>query len=307
MATYPHQQLELTLRLNDSATKVTRRLRDDLPPHVKGVAEFISQGGIGTGYYLPQHISVNNRLEPVEFINNSWYGLFYNARQKAFFTRESLRIHPDNKFRLGYWEITDAHHPLFKHSHTPEHTASGSGTTDNQPPAEDPTPIQESHESHEDNEFTIAPTFPFETTEDQPPPHQPNNPEEPPNDPFTTNMTNTPPPNGGALGEFLLRSSRETEPVVTHSGTKSDNINFSIDITKPSVTPSIEYSLYSHTSRATESKTGLTDKPKNLKIVLTRHEQIMSGIQTKFFGKNLKQHSKRCGRTGQRCKARMIS
>ena len=89
MATYPHQQLELTLQLNDSATKVTRRLRDDLPPHVKGVAEFVSQGGVGTGYYLPQHISKDNRSEPVEFINNSWYGLFYSAQQKAFFTCES--------------------------------------------------------------------------------------------------------------------------------------------------------------------------------------------------------------------------
>ena len=200
MATYPHQQLELTLRLNDSATKVTRRLRDDLPSHIKGVAEFVSQGGVGTGYYLPQHISKDNRLEPVEFINNSWYGLFYSAQQKAFFTRESLQIHPDNRLGLGYWNINDAHHPAFKHPSTVTQTTAGSSTSDNQPPGEDSeeehTPVQQ---PHDDSEFTIAPTFPFETIESQPPPRQPNNPEDPPNDPLTTNMTNNPPTNGGGL------------------------------------------------------------------------------------------------------------
>ena len=200
MATYPHQQLELTLQLNDSATKVTQRLRDDLPPHVKGVAEFVSQGGVGTGYYLPQHISKDNRSEPVEFINNSWYGLFYSAAQKAFFTRESLQIHPDNRLGLGYWHITDAHHPAFKHPSTLTQTTSGSSTSDNQPPAEDSeeehTPTQQ---PHDDSEFTIAPTFPFKTTEQRPPPRQPNNPEDPPDDPLTTNMTNNPPSNGGGL------------------------------------------------------------------------------------------------------------
>ena len=72
--------------------------------------------------------------------------------------------------------------------------------SDNQPTAEyseeQPTPTQQ---SYDDSEFTIAPTFPLETIERQPPPHQPNNPEEPPNDPLTTNMTNNPPPNGGGL------------------------------------------------------------------------------------------------------------
>ena len=200
MATYPHQQLELTLRLSDSAIKVTRRLRDDLPKHIKGVAEFISQGSVGTGYYLPQHISTENKHEPIGFINNLWYGLFYNAGQRAFFTRESLQIHSDNTLRLGYWKITDAHHPGFVHPSTL--TASGSGTSDNQPPMEmgpseeEFTPTQQFQEG---DKFTIAPTFPIETDNEQPPPHQPNNPDEPPNKPLTNNMTNNPLPNGGGL------------------------------------------------------------------------------------------------------------
>ena len=308
MATYPHQQLELTLRLNDSATKVTRRLRDDLPSHVKGVAEFVSQGGVGTGYYLPQHISKENRSEPVEFINNSWYGLFYSAQQKAFFTRESLQIHPDNRLGLGYWSITDAHHPEFKHSSTTTQTASGSSPSDNQPPAEDSeeehTPVQQ---AHDDSEFTIAPTFPFETTESRPPPRQPNNPEDPPNDPLTTNMTNNPPANGGGL--------RGTPPTVfTGDRARSDAfwnevrryklLNRHNEAISNPFNQVLTVLSYIKGDRVEDWVDGQAQK---LEDILTHHGPITSAMEMKSFGENLKPPLNRHGRMEQRCRVCMTS
>ena len=107
MATYKYQVLNLDLLPNDTYTRVPlRRNKDDLPAHIRGIAEFHRLGGITTGYYLPQHLSVTNELEPLEFINNSWFGLVFHPKEKGYFTCSGLQIFADNKFRtqiLAYY------------------------------------------------------------------------------------------------------------------------------------------------------------------------------------------------------------
>ena len=66
MAKYKYQILSLDLLPNDAYTRISsRRTKDDLPAHVRGIAKFHRLGGIATGYYLPQHISVNKNLNPL--------------------------------------------------------------------------------------------------------------------------------------------------------------------------------------------------------------------------------------------------
>ena len=160
MATYKYQILKLDLLPNDTYTRVPScRTKDDLPAHVRGIAKFYRLGGIRTSYYLPQHLSTNNELEPLEFINNSWFGLVFNPQQKGYFTRSSLQIFADNKLGLGYWRITDPQHPDFKPVETPiasssgYHAPSGSDSEDEQTPTNNPT---------ESPHFELTPTFPIE-------------------------------------------------------------------------------------------------------------------------------------------------
>ena len=62
VATYKYQILTLKLLPNNMFTLVTHQTKDDLPAHIQGVAEFHHIGGIGTGYYLPQHLTTTNAL-----------------------------------------------------------------------------------------------------------------------------------------------------------------------------------------------------------------------------------------------------
>ena len=203
MATYKYQKLKLDLLPNDTYTRLpNRRTKDNLPAHVRGIAKFHRLGGIGTGYYLPQHVSVNNELEPLEFVNNSWFGLVFIHQQKGYFTCSSLQIFADNKLELGYWRTTDPQHPDFKPVETPIASSSGycapsgSDSEDKQTPTNHPA---------ESPLFELAPTFPIEhsiqvteTQDDQPPEENPNNPENPPDEPITHNMAGNG-GNGGAL------------------------------------------------------------------------------------------------------------
>ena len=171
-----------------------------IPPPRRALAE----GPPSLNNYLPQHISVNNELEPLEFINNSWFGLVFHPKEKGYFTRTSLQIFADNKLGLGYWRITDPQHPDFKPAETPIASSSrycapsGSDSEDEQ----EQTPTNHPAESPL---FELAPTFPIKhniqtskTQDDQPPEGNPNNPEDPPNDPTTNNMAGNG-GNGGAL------------------------------------------------------------------------------------------------------------
>jgi hypothetical protein len=97
---------------NEDHVPAPCRTRDDLPTHVKGSAEWHQRGIHRRGYYIPQHLSPSNILDPVEFINNSWYGLY--PIRHVLHTRAGLTIHPNNIFQLGYWNITDPLHPEYQ-------------------------------------------------------------------------------------------------------------------------------------------------------------------------------------------------
>ena len=101
---------EITVVFNgDLPLSITKRKRDDLPAHVKGTAEWHSRGPSGAGYYIPQHHSPSNSLEPIEFINNRWFGL--SVRNRQHFTQANLAIDISNIFSLGYWNTSDPQHP----------------------------------------------------------------------------------------------------------------------------------------------------------------------------------------------------
>ena len=78
--------INLELPENQTPIPVTRRLRDDLPAHVKGDIQWINNNTRSqrhspqTGYYLASDRSPSHNPEPVELINNEWYGLTYVTR-----------------------------------------------------------------------------------------------------------------------------------------------------------------------------------------------------------------------------------
>jgi hypothetical protein len=110
--------LTLTFPSEDRLIPVQRRLVDDLPAHVKGSAQWLTQPGKAPGYYAT---SESNKLEPVEFINNEWYHLAYI--QRAFGTRTGLVLERGH-WELGYWHLTDPQHPDYAN---PSRTASRTG------------------------------------------------------------------------------------------------------------------------------------------------------------------------------------
>jgi hypothetical protein len=105
--------LSLNLHPDNLLTPVQVHEHDDLPAHVKGTAVW-SPNRNQNGYFVPQHHSPNNSLDPVEFINNAWHGLTYVATQRTFCTRTSLILPRENIFGLGYWRITDPQHPEYQ-------------------------------------------------------------------------------------------------------------------------------------------------------------------------------------------------
>jgi hypothetical protein len=102
----------------DRFTPIQRRLVDDLPAHVKGPAQWLTQPGRAPGYYAT---SDSNKLEPVEFINNEWYLLAYS--RNTFGTRTGLILERGH-WDLGYWHLTDPQHPDYAN---PACTASRTG------------------------------------------------------------------------------------------------------------------------------------------------------------------------------------
>jgi hypothetical protein len=112
--------LQIAFAPNNQATPVTCRTHDDLPAHVKGTVEWNRPN---RGYYIPQHLTSNNALEPVEFINDRWYELRYDASARTFYTQENLVLPVQNIFGVGFWNVTDPQHPEYQPpSRTPSRT-----------------------------------------------------------------------------------------------------------------------------------------------------------------------------------------
>ena len=93
-----------------------RRSSDDLPIHVKGIVRWYPDAEPQAGYYVPKKYSPSGDFEPLEFINNQWFGLFGHSETSTthLCTRASAAIPIVNRLGVGYWDITDPQHPDFK-------------------------------------------------------------------------------------------------------------------------------------------------------------------------------------------------
>ena len=95
-----------------------RRSSDDLPVHVKGIIRWYPDAQPQAGYYIPKKYSPSGEFEPLEFINNWWFGLFRHPETSTthLCTRASAAIPIENRLSIGYWDITDPEHPDYTHS-----------------------------------------------------------------------------------------------------------------------------------------------------------------------------------------------
>ena len=93
----------------------SRRSSDDLPVHVKGIVRWYPNAQPHAGYYVPKKYSPSGDFEPLEFINNQWFGLFGHPETSTthLCTRASAAIPIINHLSIGYWDITDPKHPDF--------------------------------------------------------------------------------------------------------------------------------------------------------------------------------------------------
>ena len=92
-----------------------RRSSDDLPVHVKGIIRWYPDAQPQARYYVPKKYSPSGDFEPLEFINNQWFGLFRHPETSTthLCTRASAAIPIINRLDIGYWDITDPEHPDF--------------------------------------------------------------------------------------------------------------------------------------------------------------------------------------------------
>ena len=92
-----------------------RRSSDDLPVHVKGIVRWYPDAQPQARYYVPKKYSPSGDFEPLEFINNQWFGLFGHPETSTthLCTRASAAIPIINHLGIGYWDITDPEHPDF--------------------------------------------------------------------------------------------------------------------------------------------------------------------------------------------------
>ena len=90
-------------------------MSDDLPVHVKGIIRWYPDVQPQARYYVPKKYSPSGDFEPLEFINNQWFGLFGHPETSTthLCTRASAAIPIINHLGIGYWDITDPEHPDF--------------------------------------------------------------------------------------------------------------------------------------------------------------------------------------------------
>ena len=89
-----------------------RRTSDDLLSHIKGIVQWYPDAEPVAGYYIPRKYSPSREYEPVEFINNQWYGLFkHKISTTHLCTCANAAIPISNCLGIGYWDITEPQHP----------------------------------------------------------------------------------------------------------------------------------------------------------------------------------------------------
>ena len=118
------------------------------------------------GYYVPNKYSPSRDFEPLEFINNQWFGLFGHSETSTthLCTRASAAIPIVNRLGIGYWDITDPQHPDFKPDTTepinvdpPENTPSTSVMVNIEPP-QSHSPAPQTHYNTPTPGLTITST-----------------------------------------------------------------------------------------------------------------------------------------------------
>ena len=104
--------LSVTLEPMDGFTVINRHTSDDLPPHIKGTAFWITHETWPSRYYYTEP---NQQPAPVELINNTWHLLHWSSTICQFGTHELYCITPlQNSFGLGYWHQSEPSHPLYQ-------------------------------------------------------------------------------------------------------------------------------------------------------------------------------------------------
>jgi hypothetical protein len=305
----------ITVPLNpeDRLTPIQRRLIDDLPAHIKGLAQWLTQPGRAPGYYAT---SESNKLEPVEFINNEWYHLAYI--QHAFGIRTGL-ILEHRSWGLRYWHLTDPQHPDYAN---PSHTASCTGycydpsgfTSDSSgsstASAHSAVSVQSIHNpnspaistptlSIDTAALSFGPTIPPDTAPARPP--------SPPDVSMSVNATTTAPaPNNGLKG---------VAPIIFNGDrSKSDSFwnefrqyrllnrkNESISTPFYRVLTALSYIWGPLVEDWVNSQAGL------LECESTPHKLLTSPNQTRSFGTSSRPPSNPHGKTLRRLKAHTIS
>ena len=123
--------LSVTWPAADAFTPIERRTTDDLPPHVKGTAYWLTHETRPSGYYYAEP---NREPVPVEFINDAWYILHFVCTERIYGTRTSYRIDPnDQNIGLGRWLPNDPTHP--ENQHTPVIQTTTTNLTDYRAPS----------------------------------------------------------------------------------------------------------------------------------------------------------------------------
>ena len=154
-----------------------RRSSDDLPLHIKGIVRWYPDAQPQAGYYVPKKYSPSGDFEPLEFINNQWFGLFGHPETSTthLCTRASAAIPIVNRLGIGYWDITDPEHPDYIPENInvdpPSPTCPPSAVTVYVTPPEN-TQTPQTHYNSPTPGLTIASTstvtFPIQTTPIQP-------------------------------------------------------------------------------------------------------------------------------------------
>ena len=101
--------LSVTFPSADGFIRIDRRTTDDLPPHVKNTAYWVSHSTRQSGYYYEEP---GKEPVPIEFINDAWYLLHYVSTERFYGTRASYRVDPnDRDVALGRWYENDPANP----------------------------------------------------------------------------------------------------------------------------------------------------------------------------------------------------
>ena len=152
-----------------------RRSSDNLPTPVKGIARWYPDAEPQAGYYVPKKYSPSGDFEPLEFINNQWFGIFGHSETSTthLCTRASAAIPIVNRLGIGYWDITDPQHPDFEPNTTepinvdPPENVPSITTTVNPDPPQSHSPAPQMHYNSPTPGLTIASasTITFPTTQ----------------------------------------------------------------------------------------------------------------------------------------------